>query len=329
LRFRSKQSPRGLISQKYQVRLTLMVVALGMVLIGSRVAGRTEFWARIFPESPVTDAVSSQGSAMTHTVRRPDLSPDSTRVLRDDLRKSIKDNAIGVSVDETRAWFVSMGLAERLTAKQNSQLPVARYAMLMDAPDDCRGRAWTVTGRLRRLTRKKLTNDSTEYRNVVDGWLTLPDSGDGLVHVVALQADRDLSFASEFNSNSTEVTVSGYFFKREAYASSADGGLSIAPLLLAGRISRVRLPASAETRADQLTPFLGWLAVLTCGALGLVVWSFAASDAMNRSQRSHELTRLPAAPSFAGLTVETPHERLHQLETAAEAAAPELPYSGL
>lgn len=317
------------MSPKQQVRLTLMLVALGAVLIGSRVVGRAEFWAGLFPNQPVTNEKQPLEPVVTHTALRPETAAESTRVLRDDLRKSIRDNTIGVSVDETRAWFVSMGLAERLTADQTKHLPIARYAALMDAPADCRGRAWKVTGTLRRLTQETLSNDSTEYQNVVDAWLTLPDSGDGLVHVVALEADRDLPFASKFDSNPPQVTVSGYFFKREAYASRAEDGLSIAPLLLAGRISRVPLPASAQTRADQLTPYLGWLALLICGALGLVIWSFMASDTINRSQRSHELTQLPAAPSFDGVTIATRQEMMQQLQTAAETAPPDLPAAGL
>ena len=304
-----------------------MLVTLGLVLIGGKVVGRAEFWARMFPDDSPTRAAQSSETVVNHTTLRPDPRADAVSILRDDLRDSIADNVIGVSADETKAWFVSMGLAQRLTVQQTNRLPKARYALLMDAPDDCRGRAWTLTGTLRRLTKEKLTNDSMEIQNVVEAWLSLPDSGDGLVHIVALDA-HDLPFAEKFEKDPPEVTVSGYFFKREAYASSADGGLSIAPLLLAGSIARVPSPYSAETRADLLTPWLGWLAAVTCGALGLVIWSFVASDATNRSQRSHELTRLPASPSFEGVIIETPHETLHQLEMAAEAGASALPYAG-
>ncbi len=236
---------------------------------------------------------------------------------------SIDDDVLGVTSDETRAWFETMRLAERITSEHADLLPAARYALFMDAPDACRGRAWTLTGKLRRLTKERLTNDTTEYSNVDDAWLTLPDSGDGLVHVVALQAARDLPFAETFADEAPNVTVSGYFFKREAYASAADSGISIAPLLLAGTITRTPTPVATSSRADQLTPWLGWLAVITCGGLGLVVWSFATSDAANRGQRTHELTRLPPSPSFEGISAETPYEMLHHLESAAQAAPPE------
>lgn len=321
MRFRTKQKPRGLLSRKHQVRLTMLVVALGLVLVGSRVVGKPSFWAAMFPDSQQANHDSSADTAVTHTALRPDFSATDgrspVRELSDSLQNTIEDNVIGVTADEAKAWFVSMGLAERITSSQARQLPQAKFALLMDAPDECRGHAFTVTGKLRRLTKETLTNDSTEYKNVIDAWLTLPDSGDSLVHVVALEAGRDLPVAESFGDNPPEVTVSGYFFKREAYASSAEGGISIAPLLLAGRIIRVPAPAVTSTRADQLTPWLGWLAVITCGGLGLVVWSFVSSDAVNRGQRTHELTRLPASPSFDGVSIETTHETLHQLESAA------------
>ncbi len=326
MRFRTKQKPRGLIARKDQIRLTLMLLALGLVLVGSKVTGRTDIWARMFPETQPADTTDSE-TVITHTTHRPELTADSpespVRILRDDLRSSIEDDVIGVSVAESKAWFVSMGLAERITAIEARKLPQARYALLMDAPDDCRGQAWNVTGTLRRLAKEKLTNTSTEYQNVVDAWLTLPDSGDGLVHVVALQAARDLPFAAEFDQEGPKVTLSGYFFKREAYASGAEGGLSIAPLLLAGSLSKVPAPVTTATRAGELTPWLGWLTFFTCATIALIVWSFASSDAINRGQRTHTITRLPSSPSFEGLQVETPHETLHQLETTAEAVSNE------
>jgi hypothetical protein len=327
LRFRTKQKPYGLMSRKLQLRLTVMLVTLGLILVATKVVGRPEFWAKMFPDSQPAESVDSDEVLVDHMTMRPELNAGGTttsvRVLREDLQNSIEDDVVGVSAAETKAWGRSMELAERITSKQAKHLPIARYALMMDAPNDCRGRAWKITGTLRRMTEEKLTNRSLDYPKIVDAWLTLPDSGNSLVHVVALQSARTLPFAAEFGQDAPEVTISGYFFKREAYASSAEAGLSIAPLLLAGSISPVPMPVSTATRADQLTPWLGWLAVFTCGTLAIIVWSFAFSDVANRRKRTHELTRLPASPSFEGVTIATPYETLHELETAAEAAAPE------
>lgn len=305
----------------------LMLMTLGLVLIGSRIAGKAEFWAKLFPDTSAANTTADDHPRLNHTVFRPEPGKAEVQVLREDLIRSISDNQIGVSSDETTAWFVSMELANRLTEKQIRTLPKARYAQFMDAPEECRGRPWKLTGTLRRLTRETLTNPSAEYGEVVDAWITLQDSGDGLVHVVARSATADLPFSTKFEQHPPEVTVSGYFFKREAYASGTDSGLSIAPLFLAGTISGVQLPGAAGSRADRLTPWLVWLALITCGTLGLVIWSFTASDAANRSQRSHQLTRLPVSPSFEGVHMETPRETLLQLESAATADERQLPDS--
>ena len=50
----------------------------------------------------------------------------------------------------------------------------------------------------------------------------------------------------------------------------------------------------------DMAPAWHWSMVVTVivAVMGLVIWSFMASDAAHRSQRSHELTRLPVSPSF-------------------------------
>ena len=226
-----------------------MLVTLGLVLVAARTAGRTDFWAALFPQDPEELQAESDASVVTHTALRPERSPvtgpSPARVLPDHLRSSIEDNVIGVSSDESRAWFVTLDLAERLTPAQTRRLPEARYALLMDAAEDCRGRAWTVTGTLRRMTREQLTNDSTKYREVVDAWVTLPDSGDGLVHVVALEAGRDLPFAAEYDQRTRlKSRCPDTFSSGKPMHPGAEGGISIAPLLLASSITRVPLNRS-------------------------------------------------------------------------------------
>lgn len=307
-------------------------MALAAVLIGSRMVGRPEFWARMFPDEPVASQDGDAVGVVSQTVYRPELSSEPAAApLAPELKGIIQDNVMGVRAEEWKAWAVSLRQAEDLVehtrAGDAKRQPAAKYALLMDAPEDCRGLAWQVTGTLRRLTRERVVNRNLGEVNVVDAWLTLPDSGDGLVHVVSRFADDDIPFRQDFGDDAPDVTLTGYFFKREAYASASDEGMSIAPLFLAGGISKVKLPAVQHTRSDQLTPWLGWLAVVTCTGLGLVVWSFLASDAVNRGQRTHELTRLPPSPSFEGVDAESPYETLQHLEAAAEPSGFELPHS--
>lgn len=329
MRFRTRQQPRGVIPRKQQLRLTLMLMALAAVLLGSRMVGKPEFWEHMFPEEGLVAAGAAAQNVVSQTVHRPELTRGSAAVaLAPELQDVIQDNVMGVRAEEWKAWAYSLRLAEDLVDQartgESLHLPSAKYALLMDAPEDCRGLAWKVSGTLRRMTRERVDNQKLGEMNVVDAWLTLPDSGDGLVHVVSRFADEDLPLGQDFGDDAPEVTLTGYFFKREAYASASSQGMSIAPLILSGGISEVKLPDVVQTRSDQLTPWLGWLAVLTCTGLALVIWSFLASDAANRGQRTHELTRLPPAPSFEGVDAESPYETLQQLEAAAEPSGFEL-----
>jgi len=310
-----------------------MLLCLAVVLIGTKVAGKPAFWSKLFPDpaavvEDVTQVAPPHGDVSTQTTMRPDFrSASSAPRLSPKLRDVIKDNVVGVTSEEWRAWGFSLQKAEEIAEQQRAgelpRQPTARYALLMGAPEDCRGKAWTVTGTLRRMTRATISNQNLRERTVLDAWLTLPDSGDGLVHVVLADKDNDIPLGTDFGNDAPEVTFTGYFFKREAYSSQAAGGLSLAPLFLAGSISRVPVPVALRTRSDQLTPWLTWLVGVTCAGMVIVIWSFVASDAAHRSERTHELTRLPSSPSFEGVDAESPYETLQQLEAVAELSASE------
>ena len=319
MRFRTKQRPKGLLTRRHQLHLTMMLIALGIVLIGSRIVGKPEFWATAFP------AVAAEQTAISRTALRPDYSGDEPKRLPEELRDVIRDNVIGVTAEEWRAWGVSLSYAEELQKQNKKETPVdlrtAKYALLMGAPDHCRGRPWTVTGALRRMTRETTHHSKLGPIKVVDAWLTLPDSGDGLVHVISRSANGDLEFLDDYGKDPPQVTLTGYFFKREAYASQAETGLSIAPLFLADSISEVPQPAATARRSDQLTPWLSWLALGVCGAIVVVVWSFMLSDAAHKRQRTHALTRLPPSPSFDGVDAESPREMLQHMEVATDSGS--------
>jgi len=344
VRFRTKQRPRGLLTRNLQRRLTLMVVSLGIVLIGASVAGRPSFWSGLFPDPPAAPDDSGASSSAddsaraaaelstqvtTQTVLRPSLrmrlsppSDDGPNRIPSDLLLSITDNVIGVPPSEARAFFVGLSLAERMTVTESRLLPPARYALLMDSPDYCRGKPWSVRGTLRRLTIEKPTHDSLGDRRLVDAWISLPDSGDSLVHVIALSKAESIEESLGYSEDAPEVQFAGYFFKREAYLVEDEfEGLAVAPLVLASQISRVPLPDTSTTRSDQLTPWLGWLALATCGGILIMVWMFAVSDANHRGQRTHELTRLPSSVSFTDVEIATPVEAIRRMQAAAEHAA--------
>lgn len=261
------------------------------------------------------------------------LSQAEIRVLPDggpepvpaDLLRPVRDDIIGVHSSEADAYFVTLRLSQKLTGANVPAAREGRYALFMDSPESCRGKAWKVRGTLRRLTRVQSDANSFGVKNLYDAWLSLPDSGNQLVHVVAASADAGLPLGDTNLKTAPEVVLTGYFFKREGYVRAGknkNGDVALAPLLLTGRI-QISAPTSSSTSvADELTPWLGWLTLLVCGGVAAVFWQFQISDSLFRRTRTHQLTTLPVRVSFDGVHAVTVGETLQQLERSAEQSDP-------
>lgn len=246
--------------------------------------------------------------------------------LSDDLLRTIKDDVIGVHSTESEAYFAALKMALRAEGKSFDKPTDGAYALFMDSPNGSRGNAYKVEGKLRRLSIVRGRANSLGVGAVYDAWVSTEDSGDQLVHVVALKAegalaglikDNDPDRSVDFDkTNSPEIQFVGYFFKIEGYASYKESGISRAPLLLAGTLKTIPPPALSSNRADQLTPYLGYLAIIICASVMFMVWSFAMSDVAHTQTRAHQLTKLPAVASFDDVTSMSVVESLNELEFA-------------
>lgn len=306
-------------------------------------------------DGAVGDGAVGDG-AVAVTARRPVLGDletetpgnpgDPIPVVPADLLRTVKDDVIGVHSEESEAYFATMLMASRF-AENKKYKPAQRgaFALFMDSPNGSRGMPWRIEGRLRRISKVKGRANSFGVTMLYDAWLTTPDSGDQLIHAVGLKAN-DL-FAKRVESapdqtviysleDAPEVRFTGYFFKREGYANQYEG-VSLAPLFLVGRLHDVPPPAVSSGKAAQLTPYLGWAALIICCAVGFILWSFAVSDGAHAQTRTHQLTKLPAVASFDDVTSRSVVESLQDLaEThvrpdvrvdhqAPENRAPDLP----
>lgn len=247
-----------------------------------------------------------------------------------DLLRTIKDDVIGVHSAESEAYYATMKLAAKVEQRKQLNPPRGSYALFMDSPAGSRGLAWRITGRLRRLSEVSGRTNSFGVTTVYDAWISTPDSGNELVHVVAINADKALVKSLKRAKDSTidfplknppEVRCTGYFFKREGYASGTTAGISRAPLLLAGTLHEIPVKVVTSTRADELTPYLGWLAAAVCIGVVFVVWSFTMSDAAHSRTRAHQLTKLPAHASFDDVSAVTVSEALGRMQTSESDAA--------
>ncbi len=275
-----------------------------------------------------SDVVSVTTNRLPLDIAESEFSSGIPRVPKD-LLKTVKDDVIGVYSAESKAYYATLKMATLIDEKKTSTLPTGAFALFMDSPNGSRGIPWRVEGRLRRLAEIKERPNPYGGGKVYDAWITTPDSGDQLIHVVSMNVDETLKRllprrssrqtepprpVVEFNrKNSPDVKFTGYFFKREGYASRQ--GVSLAPLLLAGTLHEIHAALVTSTRAEQLTPYLGWLTMAVCAGVFFVGWSFMRSDAAHSRTRAHALTRLPAYASFENVTATTIAETLGELET--------------
>ena len=385
MRFRTTARPRGLLRATDQKRLALLIGGFGLILIFFTIVRRPTFWnglftedtaalaeesAEISPRREITtakqaihhdefiSAASSHSDTVSVTAQRPILAESESgaatsrtsatglRPVPEELLKSVKDDVIGVHSTESQAYFTAMKMASVIVEKNASKAPRGAYALFMDSPDSTRGLPFRMTGRLRRLSVIRGSANSAGATRLYDAWLTLDDSGDGLVHVVTMGANKvltdrlnrmvqrsvDRSLTSHIQKpiegNTVEfpgpdapiVNFTGYFFKIEAYASKQESGISRAPLFVAGVLHEQAATVASSTRAEQMTPYIGWLALFISAGIVLMIWSFTMSDVAHSQTRSHQLTKLPAVASFEDITAVTISESLSRLETSGNSS---------
>jgi hypothetical protein len=363
LRFRSKGPGRGQWLAREQRRITLVIVGIGVIALVFVSSGRFSRFLQDNDARPAA-AGQTLPKIGDNLLGEPDLMPDEINVVPNEptdaardyakmidragaaameqppgdatsatgsldvpqkLTQAIRDDVLGILSTETEAWFGTLKLAERI--RPNLNLPEAQYALLMDSPQSCRGKPYVVRGRLRRLLRAPLPENAETFgvRTVYDAWISTRDSGNELVHVVALSADPGLPKVEHTGKNPPDVELIGYFFKREGYqtrGADGQGDLGMAPLLLCGRIRHLA-PREVVSRADEMNPWLMWIGVGVGFAILLLMWQFQMSDSIFRGTRTHQLANPPVRPSFDGVESLTVQEALHDMEMHAKQTSPD------
>lgn len=245
--------------------------------------------------------------------------------IPDEMLRTIRDDVIGVHSPESDAYFLGLKLALRAEQKKFDKPAKGAFALFMDSPNGARGKPYYIEGKLRRLASIRGRANSYEIGALFDAWISTVDSGDQLVHVVLSKAEGSLASLLPKNTpnparnfditNSPEVRLIGYFFKIEGYPTEM-GGISRAPLLLAGTLRTIPPPEATTNRAAELTPYLAYLALIICASVLLMIFRFAISDAAYAQTRAHQLTKLPAVASFEDVSSMSVVESLSELEFA-------------
>ncbi len=250
--------------------------------------GREQPW-----QEPPADG--RKGPAETENALDQEIARLETEFDKGILRR-VKDNTIGIRSDEADAYYRLLDHANRVSAKELEKAGAidVQYINLMMEPDRFRGMAITIYGDLWRLYEFKAGPNKHGFKTLYEAWIFTADSDSRPFRIVFTKLPRDLEPGENLRK---PVRVTGYFFKREGYASG--GGMHVAPTLLAQRVIPF-LPPNAIPRTDAIVPYMIGLICAICLAFLVTLVSFAISD--RRAARLAALRDMNTPqPSFAGI----------------------------
>ena len=362
MRFHSRGTSPGDSLARSQRRMRMMIIGTGLVVLVLATTGKSGFFTDLLTGSSTTvprppalsesllgnndlrpdeffvsgsaaneiagkysSMLDSEGIKEMESVQTTDF--NGVPVVPPVLTRTISDDRLGVLSTEMAAWFGTLRMAQKLKKSDMQILPEAQFPLFMDAPQSCRGKAYTLRGQLRRLTPFTIDQSTQSFglKNAFDAWISTHDSGNQLVHVVAVSAESGLPNPEATGVEAPDVEMTGYFFKREGYAAKGKTGdptLAVTALFLAGKIRRIP-PQTIVSRASEMTPWLTWIGIGVCVGVTVLVWQFQLADSRFRATRTHQLTTLPVRASFEGLEVKTIQESLQEMQDYARTNSPD------
>ena len=362
MRFRSRAKSKIDSLTRSQRRMTILVIGIGLIVLIVSATGKSRYVTDLFSSPPTTvpqapdlsrsllgtetlrsdefivvpsvsnEVVSKYSSMLDREgiaemeTTEPDLTSGALRIPPI-LTRTIRDDVLGVRSTEMAAWCGGLRLAQKLKKDDLNTLPEGQFTLFMDSPESCRGRAYTLRGRLRKMTPFTIDPSSESFglRTAYDAWISTRDSGNQLVHVIAVSADPKIPNPETAGKDGPDVELTGFFFKREGYAAkgkSGEGELALTAMFLSGKI-RLMPPQTIVTRASEMTPWLTWLGIGICCGVTLLVWQFQISDNRFRGTRTHQLTTLPVRASFDGVEVLTIEQALQEMQDYARRSSPD------
>ncbi len=301
MKINTSKNPNRFLNRKAQFQLFMLVALLGFIVIAMKKTAEPKFWYWMFPPEASSEEDNPSGdSAPRQEIQTFKFSADEAET--DDIRNSspvdfssIKDDSLGVRHDEARIYYSLLQKISSLSKKeiQEETLKGISYSILNEHPEDYRGQLIEIQGNLRGLTmlpeaglsRNGLPlNESpqagdNEENRYYEGWVFTRSSGVNPYRVVCTSADQSLPLKQSYHEP-IPVKVTGYFFKKQAYASQ--NGLNSAPLILADRI---HLHIIRKTELQPISRFqkpLIWFVSILSIALIITFWNYKRSDAGSR-----------------------------------------------
>lgn len=212
------------------------------------------------------------------------------------ILRRVRDNTLGIRHDEGDAFYRVLAHASRVPVRELEKAGATDvlYINLMTEPDRYRGERITIQGDLWRLYEFQAGPNPFGLKVLYEAWIFTADSGTHPYRVVFTKLPKELEPGENLRK---PVRVTGYFFKREGYASN--GGMHVAPTLLAQRVIPY-LPPNATPPTDAIVPYMIGLITAVGLAFLVTLFSFAISD-RRAAKATIERELAAGTPSFAGI----------------------------
>jgi hypothetical protein len=297
----------------------MLLVMLGAVLLMMRQVQQPaaiEFFDRVFGDGAARPA-KRPGTGEPRPIRIASVStvdsPESDAGEKDDRRgagerpvrrsldealwEPVKDNAIFLPVEQP-AWFSLLRQAQSSTPAELAaeSMGDVTYAQLIDQPDVYRGQVVTTKGYVVRESIKPAPENDFGIRDLHQLIVAPRGGGEWPIVVYALTVPDGFPRGDGLRE---AIVVEGFYFKNWSFP--YDGGMGLAPVIVAASIEWRRATSSAHAadaaavpeRGELTTEVIGGAAAALGAAALFVVW---AARQTRRPRRAAGLS-----PDLSGL----------------------------
>ncbi|QDT37366.1 hypothetical protein [Stratiformator vulcanicus] len=346
MRFRSNRSQNPWLNRRDQFRLLRLVGGLAFILIAMKVTAEADFWWWMFPAEQKNPVTAQAGPALDDVrfnvqldgvraasggefVSERSLPASAIEVVDRTKRGAlsqlpaamfagVEDDTLNIRNDERDAYLQTLDIlrASDDTVLKSAAATDVSFPVLMIETDHYRGRLIRVSGTARRIAPFKLRDSEAERttEQLFDVWVFTPESGNNPVHLIATGLASDIP-VGESVGDGIDIEAVGYVFKRQGYASN--GGLHVAPLVLAKTIERRPAPVATPIERFDITPYVVGFVVVALLSIAVFLWRFRSEDRKFEQEHIERLTTASEEEldSLRDIPQESPEEFLAKIQS--------------
>lgn len=302
-------------SKREQYRLMVLVAAVMLVVVLMSEAGKPKNWAWMWGnEGPQNAEVAQDNLAVDEIDTRllpendpiendPHLIPlqvdlppweegvgegdDYFPGVRPSLLRAVEDDRL-FKKEDVEPWYNLLGVLKETDQAVLDEASIGNvsYLQLYEQSEEYRGRLVSLKGAIRRVQ----VGEAPENDYQIERWYQctlFPEGGSYRHPILVYCLDLPEGFPRDFDTYQ-EVTLTGFFFKRQAY--SAGDGLNSAPAVLA---KTVAWDTPSVASADIPPWYLLLAVVLVAIVLAVVVaiWAYSRSESRSEVATSHSISK--------------------------------------